>query len=507
MAKISNNPSVLTLIGSCLLDGCKQTDTKSIVAYSGEKTGRSPKDKRIVSDDKSKNIWWGDVNMPINKELYNHYKQCAIDHLFSKEFLICVDAYAGWNKKHRIKVRVYCSLGYHGLFIRNMLIPSERKFNDDEVDFTIYNAGDVNLDIFTEKIENRDLIDNSLTDTLVALNLTSMDMVIIGTKYAGEMKKGILTLMMYLMPLKNCLTLHSSANVKNNKVAMFFGLSGTGKTTLSADSDRSLIGDDEHVWTSESIFNVEGGWYAKLINLDKNKEPEIYDAMKFGTVMENVVMNEDGVVDYTDISITPNTRAAYPLHFISNSLIPATINVHPKNIIFLTCDAFGLLPPVSKLTKIQAEYHFVNGYTSKVPGTEVGIDEPVATFSACYGEPFLIWNPSRYARLLGEMINKHKSNVWLVNTGWINGPYGVGERISLSTTRNMINSIHNDHLLNVEYELLPILELVIPKSCDGVDSEVLNPMNGWDDKEQYLSNLNNLKEKFHLNYQKKIYND
>jgi phosphoenolpyruvate carboxykinase (ATP) len=389
-----------------------------------------------------------------------------------------------------------------------MLIPAKEKF--DKPDFVIYNCGAIPLRIYTNtmnQIENK-LKDNSLDDTLVAINFTSMEMIIFGTEYAGEMKKGVLTLMMYLMPLKNNLCLHSSANVdRNNKenVSLFFGLSGTGKTSLSADPRRFLIGDDEHVWTPDGLFNVEGGCYAKCIGLKESSEPEIFNAIRYGAVVENVVHTKNtNIIDFDDTSITKNTRCAYPLEHIPNTIIPAKVDTHPNNIILLTCDAFGVLPPVAQLTPEQAIYFFVNGYTSKVAGTEVGIEEPEATFSACFGEPFLVWNPLRYGELLKEKVVQHNATIWMLNTGWIRGGYGVGHRISIKDTRCLLDNINNGELIKKRYAPFPLFNLAIPTSCPGVDPEILNPMNVWEDKDKYMEVLSDLHNKFEKNYKNKL---
>lgn len=329
-------------------------------------------------------------------------------------------------------------------------------------------------------------------------------MVILGTEYAGEMKKGILTLMMHAMPLQKQLPLHSSCNVgKDGDVSVFFGLSGTGKTTLSADPARFLVGDDEHVWTDTGVFNIEGGCYAKCIDLSREKEPEIFDAIRFGSVVENVVFDkQDRIVDYTDTSITENTRCAYPLSFIPNALIPAVVNKHPRAVILLCCDAFGVLPPLSKLTPAQVQYYFISGYTAKVAGTEQGVTEPTATFSACFGAPFLVWHPIVYAEMLAQKLEEHKSHAWLLNTGWSKGGYGKGQRINLKHTRAMVDAIHGDSLTgpDVEFEEMPLFGLKIPKKVANVPDEILNPREAWENKESYDEALNKLYELFRANF-------
>jgi phosphoenolpyruvate carboxykinase (ATP) len=483
------------------------SNTGALVAYSGEKTGRSPKDKRVVLDDRTQNIWWGRVNRPLSKDLFNRYRDHAISYIDSHDHPYQVDAVAGWDDDNCLKVRTHCTEGYHALFMSNMLILSEDEFEPTEVDFTIYNVGEIGLREAAKDLclsEDDIDIDSSLDDTLIALDFEQMEMVIYGTRYAGEMKKGILTLFMYLMPLSDDLTLHSSANVNphNNSSCLFFGLSGTGKTTISADPNRMLVGDDEHVWTRNGIFNIEGGCYAKCIGLKKETEPEIFDAIRFGAVLENVVLDEqNNEVDFDDISITPNTRVSYPLNHIPNALIPSVAS-HPDHVILLVCDAFGILPPLARLTPEQAVYFFVNGYTSKIPGTEMGVTEPVATFSACFGEPFLVHHPLRYGELLKKKLEDHKCQTWLVNTGWTGGPYGIGSRISLKYTRRMVEAVHQGELNDVPYEKLDLFNIDVPQEIEGVPSEVLNPKNSWNDKSKYDDVLLDLYQRFEENNRK-----
>lgn len=482
---------------------CKLSSTGALVAYSGEKTGRSPKDKRIVMNEQSKEIWWSDVNKPISKKLYDSYIAYARSYMFAHiEDVHVVDAYAGWDPKHRVGVRVYCCNPYHALFMKNMLIPVNNHERENfEAELIIYNVGHLSLDEVPSIYEK----DYSLSKTLIALELgiKSASLVIYGTEYAGEMKKGVFTYMMWRMPLFNHLTLHSSANVSKtdrSNTTFFFGMSGTGKTALSTDSNSCLVGDDEHVWTDKGIFNIEGGCYAKCIGLKEDKEPEIFHAIRYGTVLENVVMDKDTrVVDYDDISITPNTRASYPLDFIEDSVIPA-FAPHPKNIIFLACDASGLLPPVAKLTPEQATFFFISGYTSKIPGTEMGVSKPIPTFSACFGEPFLVWSPLRYGELLKQKLEKHDTPVYLLNTGWIEGGYGVGRRIPIQYSRSMVNAIVNGYF--TDYEPFPVFDLEIPTGCPGVPSEFLNPLHNHPNPAQYLEDLQELYSKFQENYKR-----
>jgi len=452
----------------------------ALVAMSGEKTGRSPKDKRIVREPGSENeVWWGDVNIPLDETSYEINRERAIDYLNTQEQLFIVDGFGGWDPKYRIKVRVITTRAYHGLFMRNMLIrPTEEELADfGEPDYVIFNAGQFPANRHTTGMTSK---------TSVDLHLGRHEFVILGTEYAGEMKKGVFTVMHYLMPKSDVLSMHCSANEGDDgNVSVFFGLSGTGKTTLSADSSRHLIGDDEHCWSNDGVFNIEGGCYAKMIDLSAEKEPEIYGALRFGTVMENVVYDEETrVVDFHDVSITQNTRGSYPIEFIDNAKIPC-VGGHPKNVVFLTADAFGVLPPVSRLTPGQAMYHFISGYTAKVAGTEMGVTEPQATFSACFGAPFLVWHPTRYAEMLADKIQKHGANVWLVNTGWTAGPFGTGHRMSLKHTRAIIDAINNGALADVPVTADPVFGLGIPESCPGVPSEILTPRNTWADKDAY----------------------
>jgi len=493
---ITWNPSIAYLYKKALeYDNYKLSSTGSLIVYSGKCTGRCPKDKRIVLDSNTQDIWWGDINIAINKNTFNFYCEKAKHHLFyNKNETYIIDSFAGWDKNYSLKIRTVCTNPYHALFIKTMLIESDYEF--DKYDFIIYNVGNLKLNEF----ENKIFKDESLEDKLVAIDLTQNQMIIYGTEYAGEMKKGILTLMMYKMLNLNTLPLHSSANIDiNNNVCLFFGLSGTGKTTLSSDKNTRLIGDDEHVWTNNGVFNIEGGCYAKCIGLTKENEPDIFNAIKYGSILENVITNDKyNNVDYNNSSITQNTRCAYPLHYIENSVSPA-IGTHPSNIILLTCDAFGVLPPISKLSNNQAVYFFISGYTSKMPGTEIGVTEPEAVFSACFGGAFLVWQPEKYGLLLLKKLIKYNTNVWLINTGWIGGKYSIGNRISIKYTRKMVNAITNN-LLNVKYTKLPLFNIEIPTECNDVPSNILNPKDGWENKNEYDIELNKLHAKFKQNF-------
>jgi phosphoenolpyruvate carboxykinase (ATP) len=491
------NPTISQLYQDAAKKGMYTSSTGALLAYSGDITGRSPKDKRIVYDDNTKDIWWGSVNIPISPLLYSIYKTAAAQYLKNSDILYSVDCYAGWNEDYRIKVRLYTTNPYHALFIRNLLIFTGEVF--DEIDFTIYDVSELKLgDI---KVDD-EIKDNNLKDTLVGLNFTTNDMILYGSEYAGELKKAIFTLFMYLLPLKNSLCLHSSANVDLNRenLCMFFGLSGTGKTSLSVSADRLLIGDDEHGFVSDgmgnvNVFNIEGGNYAKCINLDKNKEPDIFGAIKYGAVIENVVVNKDYEVMYDDCSITENTRCAYPLSHINNAVIPATVNLYPKNIIFLTCDSFGLLPPLAKLNHEQAYDFFIAGFTSKLAGTEQGIKEPTAVFSSCFGEPFLIWSPKRYGELLKSRLEEFGSQVWLLNTGWVGGGVGVGKRISILISRLLVTAIHSGEINNCEFSKFPVFGFEIPKKCGDIGEDILNPLVNYPG-ENYLEKLEELSGKF-----------
>merc|ERR1719225_1622619 len=422
-------------------------------------------------------------------------RERAVDYLNTQKKLYVVDGFAGWGagwgKKYRVPIRIITSRAYHALFMQNMLVmPTKAELsefgpNAKVQPFIIYNAGCFPCNRQTEGMTS---------STSIAVSFERKEMVILGTQYAGEMKKGVFTLMNYYMPLtpspdlppadRNC-PLHASANIGvDNDVSIFFGLSGTGKTTLSADPKRELIGDDEHVWHPKGVFNIEGGCYAKTIGLTREKKPEIYDAIRFGSVLENVVFDEStSEVDYDDVSLTENTRVAYPLKFIPNARIPAKVPHQPKQIIFLTCDAFGVLPPISKLTPDQVMFHFISGYTAKVAGTEEGVTEPQATFSACFGAPFLVWHPYVYAEMLAAKLEKVGAPAYLVNTGWTGGAYGAGSRMSLKDTRQLIDAIHDGTLASLpesEWDEMPIFGLRIPKNgIKGVPREVLRPEDAW----------------------------
>lgn len=475
--------------------GAVISDKGALILHSGSKTGRSPNDKRIVQEPMTQDdIWWGEINIEMDAPTFQINRQRAIDYFNTRTRIYVVDGYAGWDPEYRLKIRVICTRPYHALFMHNMMIrPTQEELKTfGTPDYIVYNAGEFTANQYTSFMK---------TKTSIDLSFEEKEFVILGTEYAGEMKKGIFSIMNYIMPKRGILSMHCSANEgKNSDVSLFFGLSGTGKTTLSADSDRFLIGDDEHCWTDKGVFNIEGGCYAKTIDLTEDNEPEIYRAIKFGTVLENVVYDTvTHAVDYKDTTITQNTRASYPIEFIDKIKLPC-VGGHPKNIIFLTCDAFGILPPVSKLTAGQAMYHFVSGYTAKIAGTEMGVTEPIATFSACFGAAFMVWHPSKYAELLAQKIDQHATDVWLVNTGWIGGGVEDGNRISLKYTRGIIDAIHQGHLSSSEYEHLPIFNLAIPKTCPEVPDEVLNPSTYWKDESAYWESAKQLATLFEQNF-------
>lgn len=496
--KIHRNRSVPELYEIALGQeaGTAMSDVGALMVYSGKKTGRSPKDKRVVREPGSENnIDWGPINIELDKHTFMINRERAIDYLNSRDQVFVVDAFAGWDPNYRMKVRVIVTRAYHALFMQNMLImPTAEELADfGEPDFVIFNGGTFPANRYTSQMTSTTSID---------VDLERNEMVILGTEYAGEMKKGVFSVMNYLMPLKGVLPMHCSANVgEEGDVSILFGLSGTGKTTLSADPKRKLIGDDEHCWTDKGVFNIEGGCYAKAIDLSAEKEPDIFNAIRFGTILENVVYDKDTrEVDYGDTSITQNTRASYPIDHIDNVQIPCKAG-HPNNIIFLTCDAFGVLPPVSRLTPEQASYHFIAGYTAKVAGTEMGVTDPEATFSACFGAAFMMWHPNKYAELLSYKIRKHGVQAWLINTGWTGGPYGVGSRIKLKYTRAIIDAIHNGDFDKVETVTEERFGLAVPTSCPGVPSDVLIPRNTWADKAAYDQTLAKLVGLFQKNFE------
>jgi phosphoenolpyruvate carboxykinase (ATP) len=460
------------------------------------KKGRSPADKRLVAtEDIMTDVNWGSVNIKLSEESFQQVRERALKFLGRQPKLYVTNAFAGHDPRFRLKIRVVSTRPYHALFMKNMLIEptAEELASFGEPDFTIYNAGACPADR---------TVDGVTSETVVALNFKTRQQVILGTEYAGEMKKGVLTIMMYMMPKAGHLTMHASANEgKAGDVTVFFGLSGTGKTALSADPARRLIGDDEHVWTDKGVFNIEGGCYAKAVGLSEATEPEIFRAIRFGAVAENCVLDAaTKKIDYNDMRLTENTRVAYPLAFIPGAKLPA-IGGHPKNIIFLTNDAFGVMPPVSLLTPGQAKFWFVTGYTAKVPGTEVGVREPSPTFSACFGGPFLVLHPTKYGELLAELMAKHDARCWLVNTGWSGGKFGQGKRMELSITRRIIDAIHDGSLEREQFQTVGGWGLRIPTKCNGVPDAVLNPIRAWEDKAEFVKTIDHVASLFRKNFE------
>ncbi|KAK1088373.1 Protein kinase C-like 1 [Friedmanniomyces endolithicus] len=426
-------------------------------------------------------------------------RERAVDYLNTRNRIYVIDGYAGWDERYRINVRVVCARAYHALFMRNMLIrPTRKELEGFHPDYVIYNAGAFPANRFTTGMTS---------STSVAINFAEKEMVILGTEYAGEMKKGIFTVLFYEMPVKhNVLTLHSSANEgQDGDVTVFFGLSGTGKTTLSADPKRALIGDDEHCWSDHGVFNIEGGCYAKCIGLSAKTEPDIFNAIKFGSILENTVFDPTTrIVNYEDTTLTENTRCAYPIEFIENTKIPCISSTHPTNIVLLTCDARGVLPPISKLNSAQTMFHFISGYTSKMAGTEQGVTEPQATFSSCFAQPFLALHPMRYAKMLAEKIEHHKANAWLLNTGWVGASATDknGSRCPLKYTRALLDAVHSGELSKAEFEEFPVFNLLVPKACPGVPEEILNPARGWKGEGEFSESVKKLAELFNENFDK-----
>lgn len=470
-------------------------DNGSLCVRTGEFTGRSPKDKFAVKDaDTEDVVWWGEVNNPFSRENFLKLKSKVVNHLATRELWVR-DCYAGADTNHRIGVRVVNEFPWQSVFVNNLFIrPSAAELEVFTPDWTIFCAPSFKAD---------PAVDGTRQHNFTIIDFSERTILIGGSAYTGEIKKGIFTVMNYLLPLKGFLSMHCSANIgKDGDTAVFFGLSGTGKTTLSSDPNRNLIGDDEHGWTNDGVFNFEGGCYAKCVDLSQEKEPQIWEAVKFGSLVENTNFHPGTrTINFEDISVTENTRVAYPLYYINNSVEPSVGGI-PKNIFFLTADAFGVLPPISKLNPGQAKYQFISGYTAKVAGTEAGVKEPQATFSPCYGQAFLPLHPTKYAKLLGELLTKHKVNVWLINTGWSGGPYGVGSRMQLPFTRAMITAALEGKLDNATYVQDPLFGFSIPTAVPGVPTDVLVPRNTWVDKAAYDAKANELATKFNANFHK-----
>ncbi|MCK5401207.1 MAG: phosphoenolpyruvate carboxykinase (ATP) [Flavobacteriaceae bacterium] len=475
----------------------KETKNGTLALNTGKFTGRSPQDRFLVKDDYTKDkVWWGKVNKPISSENFDKLYDEVITYMSGKD-LYARDAYVCADPKYKMNVRTVTEYPWSNMFVYNMFLRLEAE--------ELENFEEEWLVLCAPGYEAKDPAAYGIRQgNFSILNFTRKVALVGGSAYTGEIKKGVFSALNMILPTdKNVLPMHCSANVGDDgDTAIFFGLSGTGKTTLSADPDRKLIGDDEHGWTSENIiFNFEGGCYAKVIDLTEEKEPDIFRAIKPGAILENVIFDENGNVDYEDTTITQNTRVSYPIYHIDNIQKPSFAG-NPKNIFFLTCDAFGVLPPISKLTPGQAAYHFISGYTAKVAGTEAGITEPVPSFSACFGAPFMPLHPTVYAEMLSEKMQEAGVNVWLVNTGWSAGPYGVGSRIKLKYTRAMITAILNGELDNVDYSQHPIFGLFMPKYCPNVPTEILDPMNTWLQKGAYISKSIQLAHSFHLNFEK-----
>jgi phosphoenolpyruvate carboxykinase (ATP) len=466
------------------------TAVGTFAAITKPHTGRSPKDKFLVREPATEGeIWWGNVNQPFTPDGFEALYDRMVAHLEGKEVFVS-DLYASASEEHRLNVRVISENAWQNLFARNMFLrPLESELADQMPGFTI---------LHTPTLYADPEADGTNSQMFVILSFERRMVLIGGSRYAGEIKKSIFTVLNYILPKKGVLPMHCSANVgQDGDTALFFGLSGTGKTTLSADPERSLIGDDEHGWGDDGIFNFEGGSYAKVIRLSPEGEPDIYDAAhRFGTIVENVVVdNESRLMDLDDDSLTENTRASYPIEYYRNVVIPG-VGVHPKHVVFLTADAFGVMPPISRLTPEQAMYHFLAGYTAKVAGTERGVSEPQATFSACFGEPFLPLHPAAYAEMLGKKVEEHGATVWLMNTGWTGGPFGVGHRMKLSHTRAMVTAALSGALDDVEYETEPVFGLHVPTSCPDVPSEVLMPRRTWSDEAAYDEQARKLAQMF-----------
>jgi phosphoenolpyruvate carboxykinase (ATP) len=469
----------------------------ALVAETGQRTGRSPKDKFLVKDQTTAQpVQWGAVNQPIEPERFDALFRRVVAYLEQKPELFVQDLYAGADPRYRLPIRVINELAWHNLFVHQLFVrPSLEELASHEPRFYVVAAPEFQADPERDGVNSAAFILGDFTRRIILIG---------GTRYAGEMKKSIFGVMNFLLPAQGVFPMHCSANVDaKGNAALFFGLSGTGKTTLSADHERRLIGDDEHGWSKDGIFNFEGGCYAKCIRLSQKNEPQIWDALRFGSVLENVILDPvTRAPDYNDDSITENTRAAYPVDYIENAVIPG-VGGHPTEVVFLTADAFGVLPPISRLTPEQAMYHFLSGYTARVAGTEAGVgSEPQATFSTCFGAPFLPLAPKVYAGMLGERLKQHNAQCWLVNTGWQGGKYGTGKRMNLPYTRAMVRAAVDGRLEKAEFETEPAFGLSIPKSCPDVPDEILNPRNSWKDKQEYDSTAADLAERFARNFEK-----
>lgn len=483
------------------------TNTGAVAVDTGIYTGRSPKDKYIVMDDKTRDtVWWKtdkaqvSDNKPISGEVWNHCKNLASEQLSGKKLYV-VDCYAGANESTRLNIRFIMEVAWQAHFVKNMFIrPTDEELKTFKPEFIFLVASKTYNAMWKEQ--------GLHSETFVFFNLTENMAVLGGSWYGGELKKGIFSVMNYYLPLQKIAAMHCSANVgKDNDVAIFFGLSGTGKTTLSTDPERALIGDDEHGWDDDGIFNFEGGCYAKCINLSKEKEPDIYNAIRRDALLENVVVRDDGSIDFDDDSKTENTRVSYPIYHIKNIVKPVSKAGHARKVIFLTADAFGVLPPVAKLNKGQTKYYFISGYTAKVAGTERGIKEPQPSFSACFGAAFLLLDPCIYATELVRKMEMHDADAWLVNTGWMGGPYGQGKRIDLKSTRIIINSILDGSINKTEFYNIPVFNLSIPSDLKGVDKKLLEPAMAWEKPDDWHESAKRLAGKFIQNFEKFAVNE
>ena len=499
-SKINYNLSVSDLTKISVSSNLGQLTNDGVLSVNtGRFTGRAPKDRYIVKDNITENkVWWGDINIPIDQTSFENLYNKITKYLSNKELYVR-DASACANSECKINIRTICEIPWSDIFVHNMFLRLDRDSVEDfNPDWTVISAPNFFADPKYDKVKDKNFS---------IINFSKQIIIIGGTGYTGEIKKGIFSVLNFTLPVyKNVLPMHCSANTgSNGDTSIFFGLSGTGKTTLSTDSSRKLIGDDEHGWNSKNkIFNFEGGCYAKVINLSKDKEPEIYNAIRPGALLENVIIDDMGAVDYSNKSITQNTRVSYPIHFIENIMTPSQ-GENPKNIFFLTADAFGVLPPISKLNPAQSAYHFISGYTSKVAGTEAGINEPEPSFSACFGAPFMPLHPTVYAKMLINKMEKSNVNVWLVNTGWTGGPYGVGRRMKLKYTRGMINAAMDGELERINdnnYHIHSVFNVQQPRECPNVPSDILSPRKTWNNDEKYYKKAYMLSNYFIDNFEK-----
>jgi phosphoenolpyruvate carboxykinase (ATP) len=463
----------------------------------GERTGRSPNDKFVVKDGDESNpltgdIWWGDVNVPTTPDVYERLSQKVRNYLSNREEIFIQDLHCGADADERLAIRVVTENAWHSAFARNMFLrPSVEEIQKHQPEFTILHAPHFHADPQT---------DGTNSDAFVIISFEEKTVIIGGTRYAGEIKKSIFSIMNHILPGRGHLPMHCSSNTTGDNTAVFFGLSGTGKTTLSADPNRALVGDDEHGWSAKGVFNFEGGCYAKLIDLEEEEEPAIFATTRMpGSILENIVTDREGIPDFSDDSLTANTRGSYPIEFIANRTDDSMAG-HPQNVVFLTCDAFGVLPPISRLSPAQAAYHFISGYTAKVAGTEVGIKEPQATFSACFGAPFMPRHPSVYADLLASKMAEHGARCWLLNTGWVSGGYGKSKRIRIKWTRALLNAALDGSLNDATFVTDPRFGFDVPQFCEGVPEEILNPRETWGEGTNFDATADRLANMFAENF-------